>query len=216
VPLATIGVSGTPDARNREQIRFRPRHLTEEENMTTRPRCPQSQNFSIVTGFLTPGSDTGPGALDGSISLDVLDPTENNERVRAVEVSDPWRLEVDWCICGRFADLVGGCWCVQVFIDDIDGVGPTHGPLGSKKVAVDTGTTAEEGEDTSTRCFTTTFDFPAGSVGAGVYDLVVLITLSNADCDDKGRLVQDMVGWAEVPVLVFFDENAPFCPPVRR
>jgi len=25
-----------------------------------------------------------------------------------------------------------------------------------------------------------------------------------------------MVGWAEIPVLVFFDENAPFCPPVRR
>ena len=73
--------------------------------MTVRPRCPQPQNFSIVTGFLTPGSDTGPGALDGSISLDVFDPTENNERVRAVEVSDPWGLEVDWCICGRFADL---------------------------------------------------------------------------------------------------------------
>jgi len=183
--------------------------------MAERPRCPQAQNFSVVTGFLTPGSDTGPGVLDGSISLDVLDPTENNERVRAVEVSDPWRLEVDWCICGRVADLVGGCWCVQVFIDDIDGVGPTHGPLGSDRVAVDTGTTAE-GEDKSTRCFKTAFDFPARSVGAGVYDLVVIITLSNADCDDKGRLVQDMVGWAEIPVLVFFDENAPFCPPVRR
>jgi hypothetical protein len=215
VPLATIGVSGTPDDRNREQIRLRSRHLTEENKMAERPRCPQAQNFSVVTGFLTPGSDTGPGALDGSISLDVLDPTENNERVRAVEVSDPWRLEVDWCICGRFADLVGGCWCVQVFIDDIDGVGPTHGPLGSDRVAVDTGTTAE-GEDKSTRCFKTAFDFPARSVGAGVYDLVVIITLSNADCDDRGRLVQDMVGWAEIPVLVFFDENAPFCPPVRR
>jgi hypothetical protein len=215
VPLATIGVSGTPDDRNREQIRLRSRHLTEEKKMAERPRCPQAQNFSVVTGFLTPGSDTGPGVLDGSISLDVLDPTENNERVRAVEVSDPWRLEVDWCICGRVADLVGGCWCVQVFIDDIDGVGPTHGPLGSDRVAVDTGTTAE-GEDKSTRCFKTAFDFPARSVGAGVYDLVVIITLSNADCDDKGRLVQDMVGWAEIPVLVFFDENAPFCPPVRR
>ena len=78
-------------------------------------------------------------------------------------------------------------------------------------MAVDTGTTTD-GEDTSTRCFKTTFDFPAGSVGAGVYDLVVIITLSNADCDDKGRLVQDMVGWAEIPVLVFFDESAPFCP----
>ena len=104
---------------------------------------------------------------------------------------------------------------MQVFIDDIDGVGPTHGLIGSKRVDVDDDKPVV-GEDTSTRCYETTFDFPAGSVGAGVYDLVVLITLSNADCDDKGRLVQDMVGWAEVPVLVFFDENAPFCPPVRR
>jgi hypothetical protein len=216
VPLATIGASGPSDGRNREQARLRPRHLTEEKKMTERPPCPQPQTFSVLTGFLTPGSDTGPGALDGSISLDVLDPTENNERVRAVEISDAWRLKVNWCICGRFADLVGGCWCVQVFIDDIDGVGPTHGPLGSKRVDTDD-VLPVVGEDKSTRCYETTFDFPAGSVGAGVYDLVVIITLSNADCDDeKARLVQDMVGWAEIPVLVFFDENAPFCPPVRR
>jgi hypothetical protein len=141
----------------------------------------------------------------------VLDPTEHNEPVRAVEVTDAWSLEVDWCICGRFADLVGGCWCVQVFIDDIDGVGPTHGLLGSAKKDTDD-RTESEGEDTSTRCFKLPFTFPAGSVGAGVYNLVVLITLSNADCDDKGRLVQDMVGWAVIPVLVFFNEDAPFCP----
>ena len=183
--------------------------------MTAAPKCPQDQNFSILTGFLTPGSDTTPHGLDGSISVAVLDPTEGDEPVRAVETTDPWKLEVDWCICGRFADMVCGCWCVQVFIDDIDGVGPTSGLIGSKRVDTDDVVPVED-EDKSTRCYETTFTFPAGSVGAGVYDLVVLITLSNADCDDKGRLVQDMVGWAEIPVLVFFDENAPFCPPVRR
>jgi len=179
--------------------------------MTAAPPCPQPQSFPVITGFLTPGSDTGPGALDASISVDVLDPTENNERVRAVEVTDPWRLEVDWCICGRFADLICGCWCVQVFIDDIDGVGPTSGLLDSKRVDVQ-GTPSEQ-EDTSTICFETTFDFAAGSVGAGVYNLVVLITLSSRPCGDPGRLVQDMVGWAVIPVVVFFDESAPFCPP---
>jgi hypothetical protein len=173
--------------------------------------CPQPQSFPVITGFLTPGSDTGPGALDGTISVAVLDPTENNEQVRAVEVTDPWALEVDWCICGRFADLIGGCWCVQVYIDDVDGVGPTSGLLGSARVDTDEGTYAS-GEDTTTRCFEYTFTFPAGSVQPGVYNLVVLITLSNADCDDPGRLVQDMVGWAEIPVLVFFDERKPFCP----
>jgi hypothetical protein len=179
--------------------------------MTAPPPCPQDQNFSVLTGFLTPGSDTTPHALDASITVDVLDPTEGNERVRAVEVTDPWKLEVDWCICGRFADIVGGCWCVQVFIDDIDGVGPTHGLIGSAKVSVDTGTFAE-GEDTAQRCFEHTFDFAAGKVQAGVYDLVVVITLSSSDCDDPGRLVQDMVGYVQIPVLVFFDESAPFCP----
>jgi hypothetical protein len=179
--------------------------------MTAAPPCPQDQNFSIITGFLTPGSDTSPGALAGSISVDVLDPTENNEKVRAVEVSDEWSVEVDWCICGSFADLICGCWCVQVFIDDVDGVGPTSGLLGSARVSVSSGTDSE-GEDTATKCFETTFTFPAGSVGAGVYDLVVLITLSASDCAQPGRVVQDMVGWAQIPVLVFFDENAPFCP----
>jgi len=74
--------------------------------------------------------------------------------------------------------------------------------------------TSSEGEDTATKCFEYTFTFPAGSVGAGVYDLVVLITLASSGCDDPGHLVQDMVGWAVIPVLVFFDENAPFCPPL--
>jgi len=181
--------------------------------MTAAPPCPQDQNFNILTGFLTPGSDTGPGALDGSISVDVLDPTEGDEKVRAVEVSDEWKLEVDWCVCGRFADLICGCWCVQVFIDDIDGVGPTSGLLRSARVSTDDTVTSSEGEDTATKCYEYTTTFPAGSVGAGVYNLVVLITLSTSPCDDPGHLVQDMVGWAVIPVLVFFDESAPFCPP---
>jgi hypothetical protein len=100
------------------------------------------------------------------------------------------------------AGIVGGCWRVQVFIDDIDGVGPTNGLIGSRRVPVDSGTFTQ-GEETATRCFETTFQFPAGSVGAGVYDLCVIITLSSSSCDDPGPLVQDMVGWAQVPALFF-------------
>jgi len=55
--------------------------------------------------------------------------------------------------------------------------------------------------------------FPVGRVQPGAYDLVVVITLSARDCDEPGRLVQDMLGYAQIPVLVFFDENATFCPP---
>ena len=103
------------------------------------PLSPAGPTFSLITGFLTPASDLPPPhGLDGSIFVDVTDPTENNERIRAVEIDTAWDLTVKWCICGRFADLLGGCWCVQVFIDDIDGVGTTSGPLGSKQVDTST------------------------------------------------------------------------------
>jgi hypothetical protein len=176
--------------------------------MTAPPPCPQPQDFSVLSGFITPGSDTTPHALDASIAVSVLDPTENNEPVRIVEEEDRWDLEVDWCICGRFADMVCGCWYVQVFIDDIDGVGPTHGLLDSTKVDVSTGKSTP-GDDTSQKCFEYTFHFPAGRVKRGVYNLVVIITLINtSSCDKPGPYVQDMLGYAEIPVLAFLARNA--------
>jgi hypothetical protein len=176
--------------------------------MTAPPPCPQPQDFSVLSGFITPGSDTTPHALDASIAVSVLDPTENNEPVRIVEPDDPWDLEVDWCVCGRFADMmVCGCWNVQVFIDDIDGVGPTHGLIDSTKVNVSEGKSTP-GDDTSQKCFEHTFHFTAGSVEPGVYDLVVVITLMNTpSCDTPVdtpvRWVQDMLGYAQIPVLLF-------------
>jgi hypothetical protein len=148
----------------------------------------------------------------------VLDPTENNERIRIVETADPWAVEVDWCICGPFAAALCGCWCVQVFIDDIDGVGPTSGLLGSTRVDVKKGAKqVEEGDDTSRRCYEYTFVFPAGSVGAGIYDLVVVITLASDECEDDPKvLLQDTLGFAQIPVLAFFDDNTPFCPEPAR
>jgi hypothetical protein len=180
------------------------------------PPCPQEQDFNVLSGFITPGSDfPGPHPLDASITADVLDPTEHNERVRIVETADPWSVEVDWCICGPFAAALCGCWCVQVFIDDIDGVGTTHGPLGSARVSVDSQPIVQV-DDTSQRCYEYTFTFPAGSVTPGVYNLVIVITLATGSCETPGPLLHDTLGYAEIPVLVFFDENAPFCPPPDR
>jgi hypothetical protein len=184
------------------------------------PPCPQAQDFSVLSGFITPGSDfPPPHPLDASITVEVLDPTEivggAPERIRIVETTDRWDLEVDWCICGPFAAALCGCWCVQVFIDDIDGVGPTHGLLGSTRVDVSKAKVVQE-DDTSKRCFEYTFNFPAGSVGAGVYGLVVVITLATGSCEKPGPPLHDTLGYAAIPVLVFFDENAPFCPPPDR
>jgi hypothetical protein len=184
------------------------------------PPCPQEQDFNVLSGFITPGSDfPPPHPLDASITADVLDPTEivggKPERVRIVETADRWAVEVDWCICGPFAAALCGCWCVQVFIDDIDGVGTTHGLLGSARVPVESQRIVQV-DDTSQRCYEYTFTFPAGSVAPGVYNLVIVITLATGSCETPGPLLHDTLGFAEIPVLVFFDENAPFCPPPDR
>jgi len=180
------------------------------------PPCPQREHFPLITGFITPASNLPcSGGLDGSISLDVTDPSENNERIRVVETDTAWDLNVKWCVCGPFASWLRGCWCVQVFIDDIDGVGPTHGLLGSAKVDASKGVVIPTpgNDDTSQRCFKHKFTFPAGRVAPGVYDLVVVITLSLNPCDKSpSRLASDMLGYAVIPVLVFYDEDAPFCP----
>jgi hypothetical protein len=185
------------------------------------PPCPQRERFPLITGFITPASDLPPPhGLDASIFLDVTDPAENHERIRVVETDTPWDLTVKWCICGPYADLICGCWCVQVFIDDIDGVGTTHGPLGSHQVDASNGVIIKPtppDDDTSKRCFEYTFSFPAHRVEPGVYDLVVVITLAAKPCEEEPhRLVSDMLGYAVIPVLVFYDEDAPFCQPVYR
>ena len=95
---------------------------------------------------------------------------------------------------------------MQVFIDDIDGVGATHGPLGSARVDASDGETVpgEGDDDTSRRCFHYTFNFPAHRVEPGVYDLVVVITLASKPCDDHpGKPVSDLLGYAVIPVLVW-------------
>ena len=145
----------------------------------------------------------------------MTDPTEANERIRVVETDTAWDLTVKWCICGPFADLLGGCWCVQVFIDDIDGVGTTSGPLGSMRVDTSTAVVIKPtpgDDDTSKRCFEAKFQFPAGRVTPGVYHLVVVITFAATPCDQNPKtLADDILGYAVIPVLVFYDEDAPFC-----
>jgi hypothetical protein len=178
---------------------------TKEEKMTTLP-CPPLDNFSVLSGFITPGSDTSPPhALDASLTVDVLDPTERRERIRVVATDDPFVVEVDWCICGPLASMLSGCWYVQVFIDDLDGVGPTHGQLGSGQVDLASGTFVE-GEGTDQKCFEYTFNFAPGSVQAGVYRLVVVITCASGSCDRPEPLLRNMCGYAEVPVLVFYQD----------
>ena len=171
------------------------------------PPCPQSQDFSILTGFITPESDLpAPHGLDAGITMTVVDPGEGDEVIRIAETADAFSVVVQWCICGPIVPALAGCWNVSLFINPIDGVGPTRGALGAPKTAqVDSvPVTSVPGPESFQRCYLVRFDFAGGTVAAGVYDLLATLTLSTGSCAAPGPLLGDTLGYAEIPVLVFF------------
>lgn len=177
------------------------------------PKCPPKDHFPLITGFITPGSDfPPPHPLDASISMDVFDPTEfvspgQYERIRVAETDDDLLIEVNWCVCGAFAAGLAGCWELSFYLDDVDGQGPSSGPLGSTTVDVDTANPVPVGtnDDVTRRCYTHKFTVPANRVGAGAYSLLAIITLRSGKCSDPrpGRPLGDYLGFAQIPVLVF-------------
>ena len=54
-------------------------------------------------------------------------------------LTTPFLIEVNWCVCGAFAASLCGCWEINFFLDDVDGVGTTSGrlPNSTRTVAVD-------------------------------------------------------------------------------
>jgi hypothetical protein len=181
------------------------------------PRCPSRDRFPVITGFITPGSDfPPPHPLDASISLDVFDPTEfisagQYERIRVVETDDDFLIEVNWCVCGAFAASLAGCWELNFYLDDVDGgadADRSNGPVGSTQtVDVDSVQPVPVGtdDDITRRCYTYSFTVPAGTVKAGAYSLLAVITLRTGRCSDPrpGRQLGDYLGFAQIPVLVF-------------
>jgi hypothetical protein len=176
------------------------------------PACPAPDNFPVITGFITPGSDAPTShCLDASISMDVFDPTEfvspgQYERIRVIETDDPFLIEVNWCVCGSFAASISGCWDIKFFLDDVDGVGPSSGPLPPEgKVDVQTVSPVPDpnNDDISRRCYTFQGTVPAGTVQPGAYSLLAVITLLSGTCDKPGPPLGDYLGFAQIPVLVF-------------
>jgi hypothetical protein len=182
-------------------------HLTEEEKMAA-PPCPQRQSLTVISGFITPESDLPPPhGLDASITMTVVDPRENDEVIRIAESADPFAVVVEWCICGPIVPGLAGCWNVKLFIDDIDGVGPTHGQLGpTRHVQVDSAPLVKVPPESSKRCYKLRLEFPGHTVRDGVYNLVATITLSTGSCANRGPLLGDTLGFAEIPVFVFFTD----------
>jgi hypothetical protein len=177
------------------------------------PKCPPREHFPLITGFITPGSDFAPPRpLDAAVSMDLFDPTETispgkYERIRVVEIDDPFLIEVNWCVCGAFAAGLTGCWQVNFYLDDVDGVGPSSGPLGTTQ-SLDVSTAQPvpdpNNDDISKRCYTIQYTVPANTVQAGAYSLIAVITLLSGSCANPGPPEGDYLGYALIPVVVFF------------
>jgi hypothetical protein len=177
------------------------------------PKCPGRQQFPVTTGFITPGSDfPPPHPLDASITMEIYDPTEfvapgQFERIRVVEIDDPFLIEVNWCVCGAFAASIAGCWEITFFLDDVDGVGQSSGPLpnSTRAVPVDSVPAVPgSNDDVTQRCYNLQVTIPANTVQVGAYSLLAVIKLYSGDCPPQSaNLLGDYLGFAEIPVLVF-------------
>jgi hypothetical protein len=152
------------------------------------------------SSFQTTATDTIlPNDLLGKVTrLDVQDPTENNEKTSLIEPDDPTDVVVDWTLQGLHTPVVGGTWEVTLYIDDIDGVGPTSGQLGpTLTVPVTTGPGSPPVPQGPV-----TFHVGAGAIGDGVYQLVVTINHHSQLPPSPGGLTE-MVGFAEsTPIKV--------------
>lgn len=178
------------------------------------PNCPSRTHFPVITGFVTPGSDfPPPHPLDASVTMDVFDPTEfiapgRPERIRVVEVDDPFLIEVNWCVCGEFAAGLAGCWELNFYLNTIDGGGKkSSGLIGSETRDVDdeVKSASKSDDDFARRCYTRSLTVGANKIEEGAYSLLVIITLRRGKCSDPkpGRRLGDYLGFAEIPVLVF-------------
>jgi hypothetical protein len=180
------------------------------------PKCPPTESFPVITGFITPGSDfPPPHPLDASMTLEVYDKTEfvapgQLERVRVIEVDSDFLIEVNWCVCGAFAASLSGCWEITFFLDDVDGVGTSSGPIANstRTVAVDSvAPVPDPNDDVTKRCYNLQVTVPAGAVQLGAYSLLAIIKLYRGACPPQAaNLLGDYLGYAEIPVLVFVQE----------
>src|SRR5262249_33790510 len=104
-----------------------------------------------------------------------------------LEVDDPTNVQLDWQLTGVATPVVGGTWLVELFIDDVDGVGATSGSLGASGPIGITG-------GVSPLTFTHTFNIPANRVGVGLYQLSA--TINHSPVGNPNQL-SEMIGFAQ-------------------
>jgi hypothetical protein len=154
--------------------------------------------MAIQSGSLqTPATDSlgSPNVvLDGKVTgMDVLDPTENNEKTTLLEVDDEFDVLLSWELDGAATTVVGGYWIVSLYSDDMDGVGQMTGRIAGPD------TIAIVGAVTPLK-FQHTFKVPVPKPKVGVYKLTATI---NHSPTGKQNELTEMFGFAEsTPVQI--------------
>ena len=141
------------------------------------------------SSFQTPVTDFGvPGILDAQVtSIDVLDPTENNERTSLLEVDDEFDVQLTWQLTGAATPVVGGYWIVSLYSDDKDGVGAMTGLIAGPATIPIVG-------GVSPLTFQYTFQVPPPTPQVGLYELTA--TINHSPTGNPAQL-SEMFGFAE-------------------
>ncbi len=145
--------------------------------------------MSLLSSALqTPATDFGvTGILDGQVTgMDVLDPTENNEKTSLLETDDEFDVVLSWQLTGAATPVVGGSWIVTLYSDDMDGVGTMTGPLGTATIPITGGVTP--------LTFSYTFKVSPPVPKVGVYKLTAVI---NHSPTGNPAQLDEMFGFAE-------------------
>ena len=146
--------------------------------------------MSLQSGSLeTPVTDFNvPGILDGAVTrMDVLDPTENDEKTSLLEVDDEFDVLVEWRLSGAATPVVGGFWIATLYCDDMDGVGTMKGRIGGPVSLPIVGAVGP-------LTYSYKFRVSPPTPQVGLYKLTA--TINHSPTGDPGKL-SEMFGFAE-------------------
>lgn len=146
----------------------------------------QSSSFqTIETDFYPPGPNP---LLNGQVTdLQVLDPTEGNEKTSLLEVDDEFDVQLSWELTGANTWVTGGYWVVSLYSDDMDGVGAMNGLIAGPAIIplVLQGPPAQ---------YQYTFQVTPPTPQVGLYKLVATI---NHSPNGDPNVLTEMFGFAE-------------------
>jgi hypothetical protein len=146
--------------------------------------------MALQSGSLqTPVTDFNVGGiLDGQVTgMDVLDPTEHDEKTQLLEVDDEFDVLLSWQLTGAATPVVGGSWIVTLYSDDMDGIGTMTGRIAGPAILPIVGAAGP-------LTFQHRFRVAPPTPREGLYKLTA--TISHSPTGDPARL-SEMFGYAE-------------------